>query len=118
MADGFGQELNCAGLHGPNRHRDIGVAADEDDGHVHICPGQIIVKIQPTSPRQPDIEHKTSRTVRATTAEELLNRGEQLDTQAYRSEQTLKPLAYLFIVIDDDDSRFSLARPHCPPLSY
>jgi len=62
------------------------------------------VKIQPTSPGQPDIEHKTSRTVRAATPEEFLSRGEQLDTQAYRSEQTLKPLAYLFIVVDDDDS--------------
>jgi hypothetical protein len=68
------------------------------------------VKIQPTSPGQPDIEHKTSRTVRAAAPEEFLNRGEQLDTQAYRSEQTLKPLAYLFIVVNDDDSRFNVAR--------
>jgi hypothetical protein len=63
------------------------------------------VKIQPASPGQPDVEHKTSRTVRAAAPEESLNRGEQLDTQAYRSEQTLKPLAYLFIVVDDDNSR-------------
>jgi hypothetical protein len=70
------------------------------------------VKIQPTSPGQPDIEHKTARTVRAGAFDELFNRGEQLDTQAYRSEQTPKPLAYLFIVVDDDDSKFSLAWPH------
>jgi hypothetical protein len=94
------------------------VAADEDDGHVHICHGQVIVKIQATSPGQPDIEHKTTGTVRAGTPEEFLNRAEQLDTQAYRSEQTLKPLAYLFIVVDDEDSRFNLARSHCRPLSY
>jgi len=75
------------------------------------------VKIQPTSPGQPDIEHKTARTVRAGTPDEFLNRGEQLDMHAYRSEQTLKPLAYLFIIVDDDDSRFSFAG-NCQPLSY
>jgi hypothetical protein len=45
VADWFGQELHRTGLHGSNRHRDIGVAADEDNGQVHFCFDQIIVKI-------------------------------------------------------------------------
>jgi len=65
IADGFSQELDRTGLHGPNRHRDIGVATDEDNRQVQICLGQLVLKIKPTSPRQPDIEHQASRNVEA-----------------------------------------------------
>jgi hypothetical protein len=36
ISNRFGQELDRAALHGPNRHRDIGVATHEDDLHAQI----------------------------------------------------------------------------------
>jgi hypothetical protein len=60
VADGFGQET---GLHGWNRHRDIGVTADEDDRQMNICFDQIFMKIQSASSGQPDIKNKASRRV-------------------------------------------------------
>jgi hypothetical protein len=40
IANRFGQELYCTALHGPNGHRDVGVAADEDNRDAQICLGQ------------------------------------------------------------------------------
>jgi hypothetical protein len=45
----FGQELDRTALHGPNRHRDIGVATDEDNRHAQIGPGQLLL-----NPHSPD----------------------------------------------------------------
>jgi hypothetical protein len=56
IANGFGQELNRAGLSGPNRHRHIGMAADEDNRQAQISLGQLLLKIEPASLGQPDFE--------------------------------------------------------------
>ena|SRR6266851_851439 len=108
VADGFGQELHGTGLHGSNRHRDIGVTADEDDRQMNICFDQIFVKIQSASSGQPDIENKASRRVWAGVSQEFLHGAEQFDAQAYRSEEALERRADLLIVIDDDDDGPSL----------
>jgi len=47
IAERFGQELDRTALHGPNRHRDIGVAADEDNRQAQICLGQLLLKLEP-----------------------------------------------------------------------
>jgi len=47
IANRFGQELDRTALHGPNRHRDIGVTADEHDRQAQICLGQLLLKIEP-----------------------------------------------------------------------
>jgi hypothetical protein len=56
IANGHGPELNRAGLHGPNRHRHIGMAADEDNRQAQISLGQLLLKIEPASLGQPDFE--------------------------------------------------------------
>jgi hypothetical protein len=45
MSDGLGEELDCAGFHGPNRHWHVGVATDENHRQAHICFDEFIVKI-------------------------------------------------------------------------
>jgi hypothetical protein len=70
---------------------------------VNFCFDQIIVKIQPASPRQPDIENEASGEVWAGAVQEFLHGAEQLDAQAYGSEKVLERLAYVLIVINDDD---------------
>src|SRR3954453_13182715 len=73
------------------------------------------MKIRPAWPGQPDIEHEASWVVRAVAAQEFVNRGKQLDSQADRLEKTAKCLAYLLIVVDDDDRGLSLVMRRCPP---
>jgi hypothetical protein len=58
ISNRFGQELYRAALHGPNRHRKIGVATDEENRHAQIGPGQILLKIEPVAPGHPDVENQ------------------------------------------------------------
>ena len=64
IANRFGQELDRAALHRPNRHRDIGVAADEDNRQAPICLGQLVLKIEPAAAGQPDVENQAPGEVR------------------------------------------------------
>jgi hypothetical protein len=77
ISNRFGQELDRAALHGPNRHRDIGVATDEDNRHAQIGPGQLLLKSSPLRPGS-----LTSRTRHAGTCwgavEEFLDRCRQM----------------------------------------
>src|SRR5258706_2380804 len=108
ITDRLGEELNRSGLHGPNRHRDIRVAADENNRQVNIRLDEAIVKLQSTPPRQSDVENEASQDARARGGEKFLNRGEQLDAQAYRSQQPLKGVTDIPIVIDNDNGRLSI----------
>jgi hypothetical protein len=58
ISNRFGQELDRAALHGPNRHRKIGVATDEENRHAQVGPGQILLKIEPVAPGHPDVENQ------------------------------------------------------------
>ena len=41
------QKLDCTGLHGLYRHRDVTVAGDEDDRYFFVSLGQLGLKIEP-----------------------------------------------------------------------
>src|SRR6266496_4090498 len=71
----FGQELDRTVLHGPNRHRHIGVAADEDNWQRQICLGQLLLKLEPALSGQPDVENQASGEIRRIAIEEFLDRG-------------------------------------------
>jgi len=71
----FGPELDRTG---PNRHRHIGMAADEDNRQAKISPGQLLLKIEPASPGQSHIEHKVGGSVRTDGRAEFIHRSEQL----------------------------------------
>ena len=75
---------------------------------MNICFDQVIVEIQPASSGQPDIENKASGNIGAGAIQEFLHRSEQLDAQAYRSEEALQCLADILVVINDDDGGSSL----------
>src|ERR1700694_1759874 len=101
MVDGFGQKLDSARLHCPYRHRDIGVAANEDNGQMHVRLDEIIVKIKPTTPGKPDIENETARLLLAGAIQKFLHRGKRFSLQAHRMDKILKCLSYLEVVIND-----------------
>ena len=83
VTDRLGQELNRPGLHGPNRHRNIGMTADENNGQMHVRLDQAVVKLQSAPPRQSDVENEAPRAARSAVVEKFLNRRKQLDAQAY-----------------------------------
>jgi hypothetical protein len=83
MTNRLGQEFDRACFHGPDRHWDIGMAADKDDRQKYVFRHETIVEIQPASPWQPDIEDETPEAARRITVEKLLNRSEQFCSQAY-----------------------------------
>ena len=46
VVEWFGEELNRAGLHGPDRHWHIAMAGDEDDRHVDVVGGDALLKFK------------------------------------------------------------------------
>ena len=87
IADGLGQKLYRTGLHRPNRHRNIGMPADEDNRKSDVCFGQLLLKIETTASGQSHIQDQASLAVQRGGSEEFLNRAEQLDPQAHLSEE-------------------------------
>src|SRR5271155_1749928 len=55
----LGEELYRAGLHGADRHRDIPMSADENDGYLDARLGEFGLKVEAAYAGQSDIEHQT-----------------------------------------------------------
>jgi hypothetical protein len=64
IAERLGQELNIAALHRLHRHGNISIARDEDDWDLPVRRSQFALKIKAALPRQSDVEHQASWTVR------------------------------------------------------
>jgi hypothetical protein len=64
FAEGLGKELNCAGLHGSNRHRDVAVSGDENDRKINLRSGKLFLKIQPAKSGKSNVKHKASGYIR------------------------------------------------------
>ena len=105
IANRFGQEFDRTTLHGPNRHRHIGVVADEDNRDVEVHGDELSLKVKAASPRQSDIEHKAGGSARAAGLEEFINRSEQLRLQPNGSDKAADRLPDCRIVIDDGRCR-------------
>src|SRR5207302_10614833 len=117
IAKRFGQELDRTALHGPNRHRNIGMAADEDNRQAQLCLGQLLLKLEPALSRQPDVEDHAPGEIGRMAIDEFLDRGKCLDAQSYGSQQPSERIAYIRIVVNDDDNRPSLVMGHDPSRS-
>src|SRR4051812_45933319 len=88
----FGQELHRAEFHGLHGHRDISVTSNKDDGDTNPSVGQLALKIETASSRQPDIQNQTTWTVNTLVAQELLWRTKSLGAQANRLQHALNRL--------------------------
>src|SRR5215510_5736609 len=56
----LGQEVDRAGLHGLDRHRNIAVTGNEDDRYLYAFPTEFRLQIKPAHPGQSDIEHEAT----------------------------------------------------------
>src|SRR5690242_18569264 len=65
IVNGFRQEFDSARLHSSHRHRNITVTGDENDGYREMLFGEPSLKLEPAQPGQADVQHDTTRSVRA-----------------------------------------------------
>src|SRR4030088_962891 len=89
IAEWFGQELDGSRFHCPHRHGDITVASDKYDRNANVTLGQLALEIEPSDPRQLDIEHQATRRIRTPALQELRCRSEHFYLQPFRFEQAL-----------------------------
>src|SRR5271155_2824844 len=58
VAKRLGEKFYCSGLHSAYGHRDVAVTGDENDRNANAGFGEFGLKVEPTYPRQSDIEHE------------------------------------------------------------
>src|SRR5262249_15513948 len=79
----LGEELHGSGFHRSDRHWNISMGRDEDDGNVDSGAAQFPLKNQPADSRQSAIENQAARNIGPFRRHELLRRSEQLSLQSY-----------------------------------
>src|SRR4051812_25553799 len=55
------QELDCSCLHGLDRHRDIAVAGNEDDGQVDPVESDALLQLETIKVRKTHVEYQAAR---------------------------------------------------------
>jgi hypothetical protein len=79
----------------------VSVAGDEDDRDLAVCLAQGRLELETTRSRQPDVEHQASGPIRRRMVEERLGRGEGLDLQTDRPNESPQRPAHGYVVVDD-----------------
>src|SRR5215510_138157 len=97
----LGKKADRATLHRFDRHGDIAMSGDENDGKTATSFGQFTLKIQSTQARHLHIQHQASWSIRHWSGQELLGRREHDRFQRNRSQQARQKGAKGRIVIDD-----------------
>ena len=106
VAERFRQKVHGSGFHRLDRHRDVAVACYKDDRDANIRLSQFGLKVETANPRQPDIEDQTACNIWRLDLLKFVDRTEQFDPQAHRSEKTAESRAHRHIVVDDANDRF------------
>jgi hypothetical protein len=75
-------------------------------GIANIRLSQFGLKVETANPRQPDIEDQTACNIWRLDLLKFVDRTEQFDPQAHRSEKTAESRAHRHIVVDDANDRF------------
>ena len=78
------------------------MTSDEDYGNLDAGLSQLLLKIQTVDSRKSYVENKTTRSVRALTAQELLCRPEGLGPKAHRLQQALNGRTNEVVVVNDE----------------
>ncbi len=89
FSEGLGQERNCSGLHGPNRHRDVAMASDKYNREIDLPGGELLLKVRPAYSGESKIEDQTSRCVGTLAGEKFLRCSKSPGPKVNRSQQSL-----------------------------
>src|SRR4029434_9537818 len=89
VAERLLQEVDGAGLDGPDARRDVGVAADEDDGDLAPRLVEALLQLEAARAGQAQVEHDAGGTVGYREVDELPGRAERLHVEIDRPEEPL-----------------------------
>ena len=103
--EGLGEELVRPRLDGLDRHGDVTVAGDEDDGDLHVAPRQLLLQLDPAEAREVHVEDQAGRRLARGPLEEGRRRRVRLDPHPGRSQQRFPAVAGGFVVVDDADQQ-------------
>src|SRR5207244_13514412 len=73
LAKRLREKLDCAGLHGPDRHGDITVPGEEDDRQRRVRVGKLLLQVEAAQSREADVEHEASWRMPSRAAQERLS---------------------------------------------
>jgi hypothetical protein len=74
-------------------------------GSVASLSARLSLKIQSAQPRQPHVEHETSRSVGSSRAQKRLSAGKDLRREADRRDESPEAVTNGTVVVHDEDDR-------------
>ena len=63
VAKWLGKEVDCSGLHGPDRHRNVAMGRNEDDRYHNARGAKFRLQIEAAQARQPNVQDEATRDV-------------------------------------------------------
>src|SRR5206468_2794538 len=87
LAKRLGKKLDGTRLHGADRHGNVAVPGEEDDGQRHVRVGKFLLKVEAAQPGEADVEHETSWSMPLRAAQERLSAREDFYGDSHRHEQ-------------------------------
>src|ERR1700732_454556 len=111
---GFGQEFNGAGLDSANRHGDVTVTCEKNDGNINLRLGEFPLKVRSAQIRKPDVEDQASWHIRTFGTQELSSRAEGLGFEAHRPHQSPESRADSGFIVHDEDQGTIFAHTATP----
>jgi hypothetical protein len=96
-------EIDGPGLHGPDGHRHVRMAGQDDDGEPERLSRQPFLELKPAHTRQAHIEHKATRARRVKSSQELLGRPKEFYGEADGFNQPAKRVSLGGVIVHDED---------------
>src|SRR5690349_16807160 len=97
----LGQEFDGASFHGFDRHGNVGVARDKNDGNLDLLLGDFGLKIKPTQAGESNIQNEATHLIGKLVLEKNRCRTEGFTPQSDGLEEAPQSLADIHIVIHD-----------------
>src|ERR1700722_11478492 len=102
------EEVDGSSLHRFHRHRNVAMAGHEDDRNVNARLGQDVLKLKAVYAWQPDIEHKTTGSIRKLALKKCRGRAEYFDMKVHRLKQVGQSRPHGFVIVNDENDLFGV----------
>ena len=84
---------------------------DENNGNLHLVPGQCLLQIKTTEAREPDIEHQAAGGSWTLAGQKLLRRSKGLDIEPHRAEEIAQTAEFFSFGTNDlTQTTFGISR--------
>src|ERR1051326_391710 len=97
----LGQKLHRSSFHGSDRHRNVPMSGNKNDGNMNVGLEQFLLEIQAAHTRQSNVKHQTAGSIHPLAAQKLLRGTEQLHLQTHRCQQVLERFTNAGVVINN-----------------